>query len=245
MLVVRASHVVLSCTRHPAQVEGVRADTRTVVFRTRERARREVGGTWHPDVSRAGWCCTASGGRGAIFGAHDLTGSTGAELRPLAVLVRVLVEQEVRAAASRRQGIVRVVEPATLEGKAPTADAVGKSISQPLQGGDLLIEAQPEALGQSCPVSAIRGAPAGQRSEGVADVSQTEPYLLSSADEGDSSQGRAHVMAVTGRGPDRADQTLVVVETDGGHGHAAAGRHLPDGQLVASSHPVDAILGRA
>ena len=48
MLVVRASHVVLRCTRHPAQVEGVRADTRTVVFRTRERARREVGGTWHP-----------------------------------------------------------------------------------------------------------------------------------------------------------------------------------------------------
>lgn len=73
-----------------------------------------------------------------VFGARGLTCRMVVESEPTGRVRRLLVEQEARPGACGRESVVGVVEPATLQREASAANAARKSLSQPLQVGDLL-----------------------------------------------------------------------------------------------------------
>ena len=82
------------------------------------------------------------------------------------------------------------------------------------------------------PVTASGGAVRRELGELVADLLEGQADALREHDEGDAAEHGSREAAVAGSGPLRGDQAALLVEAQGGGGHAAAARHLADRELL-------------
>lgn len=127
--------------------------------------------------------------------------------------------------------VVRVGQPAAIDGQAAASHTVGEVIPELLEMAYPRLELGLPGLGYSLPVAPCRGAAIRQQSEHGADVGQRDPDSLGDADQRHSPEDIALVTALVARGPPAADQALALVEVQRRDRHTAARRELPYGEL--------------
>src|SRR5215208_3265645 len=91
---------------------------------------------------------------------------------------RSVALQEDRTRTARSNEVPGVAEVAALEAQAAATDARVEGVAQPLELGDLGVEAGTPAAAQPCPVGLAGGAIAGQGGQRRLDLLQREPDPL-------------------------------------------------------------------
>src|SRR5215210_9581145 len=86
--------------------------------------------------------------------------------------------QPAGARALLRRDVLRVLQPAARERQAAAADAGGQPVAEPLEGGDLLVEAGAPSPAQALPVARRRRAALGQGGQRAADLGEREADVL-------------------------------------------------------------------
>jgi hypothetical protein len=142
------------------------------------------------------------------------------------------LEEAARPGALAAELVVRVGEDAPVDRQAAAADALAELVAQLLQAVDPLLQLFVPPLGEALPVLAGRGATVGELAQGGAHLGQRDPDPLRDPDQGDPPKGVAVVPALVARGTPARDQALPLVEVEGRDRHAAAGRELPDRELL-------------
>ncbi len=129
--------------------------------------------------------------------------------------------------------IIRIVKCAVLQREATATNAGAKFLLELLQSRDAPIEQALPLAGNAVPVAAIRGAPFRQTGQGLPYLAQAQPHALRHPDEGDAAQ---HILRIEPLPPftaHAANQSLLLVETQGAGLDARAFGYLADGQPFA------------
>src|SRR6516164_1098065 len=146
---------------------------------------------------------------------------------------RALVADPVaRAGAETPRAVPGVREPASVEREAAAADAGGQARPQPLELGDVFIDPPAPARGQLRPVRPFGHAVRGELGEFRTHLVQRHADPLGEDDKRDPPQDIPRVLPVPRSGPLGPDEAALLVETQGGSGHAAAAGHLGDGEQL-------------
>lgn len=130
------------------------------------------------------------------------------------------------------RSVVRVREPAAVQGQAPAADALGESRPQALELGDALVNPRSPRGREPRPVAACGRTIGGEPAELGADLIEREADSLREDDEGNAAQYGAGEAPVTRARTFRGDQTALLVEAKRGGRDPAAPRELADRQGV-------------
>src|SRR6185295_3329626 len=131
-----------------------------------------------------------------------------------------------------RRAVARIGQLAALEREAAATDALGEAGLQALELGEPFLDARRPLARQAGPVAPPRHVVRRQPGELGADLVQRQPDLLGEDDEGDAPQHRAWIPAMARAGALRADESLLLIETQRRGGDPAAPRHLADGEQI-------------
>jgi hypothetical protein len=116
-----------------------------------------------------------------------------------------------------------------MERQTSTPDATIEIVTEPYQAGDLCVETRSPAARKPRPILLGGGPARRQRCESVTNLFQAQPDLLSGADEGNPTQGRAVVSTLVARRSVRRDEALTLVEPQSGGCNTGTFRKLTDG----------------
>src|SRR5215211_1467351 len=131
-----------------------------------------------------------------------------------------------RARAAGGRAIAGVRETAAIEGEAAAADTVSEACLEALK----LVDAGAPGSGEPRPVPAAWNAVGRQLAELAADLVEAQAHALGEDDERDPPDHRTSETAVARRGPNRGDQSALLVEAKGRRSDAAAPRDFADRQ---------------
>lgn len=118
-----------------------------------------------------------------------------------------------------------------MQGEATAPDAAIEAVAEPLEQGDLGLDAAAPGVGDPVPVLVRRGPAGGEGAERVADLVEAKAHLLGHADERHPPDGVAGKATVSGGRAGGVDQPLGFVVPQGGGRHAGPGAQGADGEL--------------
>ncbi len=123
-----------------------------------------------------------------------------------------VVEQVARALSEVGSHVLRVPQPARLEGEAAAADALAELIAHAGERRDAGVELGAPCTGQPGPVAGVRRPAVGKRTERDANVAEAQADELGGTDEADAAEHIGAVPPVPGGRPLAVDQPFVLVE---------------------------------
>src|SRR5690349_4341030 len=131
--------------------------------------------------------------------------------------------------------VVGVAGKARGQAQATAADAAGQLALEPVEVGDLLVDARRPVSGDALPVRLVRRTPAGQGLERVPDLVEAETHALSRPDERHATEHVAGIPALVAAGALGLEQPDLLVEPQRGCRHTRPRGQLADRQVVR--HP--------
>ncbi len=144
----------------------------------------------------------------------------------IAEVLRSIAQQETRTGASARGAVARVVQGASVERQAPTADASIEQVARPFEHRDPCLERTPNVLADAMPVLS-RGRPASRkRRELRLDLRQGQPQPLRDQSKGEAANVRPHEAPLVAARTDRRHETPRFVVSDGRCGQSGAAGKL-------------------
>jgi hypothetical protein len=147
-----------------------------------------------------------------------------------------------RAGSLVPQDVLGVHQPAQAEGEAAAPDAPGEPVAQSFQARDPQVEIIAPRGRELFPVAVRWRAAVWQKLQSGLDLAERDADCLRRADERHSAQHVPGVATLVPRCPSALDETLGVVEVQGRHAHAAAGRQLADRQLPGDTRRCNHVL---